>query len=310
LLNLYNSIDGEGTGPPTGATEESLNPHLMDPGVDEVFTYYWSSHDWTPNFDNLYRPDITGTTEIVDLRQWQLFFDVFDDAGATEEDSGVVTMSYAEVRTIERPADTTGTEMTDFTSSNNWAIDTQFQTANVDVIEDLPSAGLVTFSDDGPINGTEPTYLVYQRPDTLSWGTDSIARVSAWISCPTTTDRDQFHRFRIRHQGDFLMISQVFQVRQNFADQGNPMSPIARDGNDALNTKYETYIHMRGGPSSFLSGNGVDAFLMSLDQLHNVANLSGGTQDQAAAAGATRTTVHKVLQEMLPVSAFAAGESN
>lgn len=294
ILNLYNSIN-EGA----GSTPQTLNPHLPDPGTDEVFSFYWSSHDWTPNFDNLYLPEV-GTG--VDARTWSLFFDLFDNDATS--DAGTVTMSYVEVRTIERPADTAGTEITDLTAGNGFAnVDS---TANVTVTPNSPSAGMVTFADAGPIGGTGDTYLIWEKGDALAWN-DGIARVTAWVSCPTTADRNNFHRFRLRHQHNFLAIAQVFQVRQNFSGNGNPMSPVARDGNASLSTPYETYIHMRGGASAFLAGAGADQFLMSLDQLHNTSNLGGG--ENAAAVGATNTTVHRVLQELLPVGQFSGGEN-
>jgi len=310
ILNLYNSIDGP---VPSGATEETLNPQLPDPGTDAVFTYYWSSHDWTPNFSELYQPTL-GTG--VDARTFSLFIDLFDDDPASvasgQEDTGVVTMKYVEVRTIERPATIAGTEITDLTSGNGFGVGESgaLQTANVSVTENSPSAGMITFSDAGPIGGTGDTYLVWEKQDVLQWQGGVIARVTAWVSCPTTADRTNFHRFRIRHQHNFLAIAQVFQVRQNFADQGNPMAPIARDdAGYSEPTHYETYIHMRGGPSAFLTSAGADQFLMSLDQLHNTSNLAAGGNNAAAAAGATQTTVHKVLQELLPIGQFSAGEN-
>jgi hypothetical protein len=304
LINVINSIDGTGQG-------ADYNPHLPDAATDTVFTFYWSANSETPNFSELYQPTL-GTG--FDARTWGIFFDLFDEVEG-EEDVGTITLKNIEVRDVPRPNDLSSgdsgySEITDLTASGGFATNPSYSTENVTVAGGSPSGTMITFTDNGPLTGDGPTYLVWEKQDALTWTADVVARISADISCPTTADRGNFKRFRVRHQHEFLAISQVFQVRQNFASNGNPQSPIARDGNDALCTRYETYLGMYGGPSTFITTNDYDDFLVSVDQLHNLANADGsGSGDDLAARGVTHTTVHKLVYEMLPISEFAAGEN-
>jgi hypothetical protein len=277
-IQLQNSIES------VNNTDVTANPHLPASGVSRVYPLYWSMNDQAPNVANL--ANVAG---VGDQNNWSAFFDILD---ADNAKSGMWTLSAFDVLTMARPNDQTAdTTITDFAtgfvaSTGSTGTQPTFATSAV--------GG--TFTDPGTTvtDAAQGNYMLRERANTIAWTAGKLLRIKANVSCPTTANRNNFHRFRVRHRVFFGNIAQEFFVNNNsgFSSVGYPYLPIARDGNDALSTRYDIYLPAYGGPTALLTTNGGGSFALGLDQLHHVS-------DAGVKANATATTVHRVTYEAL-----------
>jgi hypothetical protein len=134
------------------------------------------------------------------------------------------------------------------------------------------------------LNNGPDNFMAWQRLNTAPWLAGKVIRVAAQISCPTTTDRANFHTTRIRHGITSNNIIQTMFINQsNLGAFGNPGMPPAR--NDAGYTgpmTYETYVPSFGGPTPYMLSNFPQfaSWALSLDEVHGrgTANANLATQ--------------------------------
>ena len=297
-----------------------VDPVMPAVGSSKDYNIFWEPHTgkmgsqmWN-NVESVNLPNFLGTGEDVDGRTWRAYFDVMDAdvaAGLTEHE-GLWHLDDYVVGSIARPASLTAGaptslryELNDLTSGNAFSIPAGGQGGGtlISVTDNSPAAGNITLDDNGA-HPTDSTYLLWERLTIvdgdfeLSWQADKIVRVTAWMSCPTTQDRADFHTTRIRNGVFYNNIISVCAIRQDnqlvAGNIGNPGMPVARDGDATKMTPYEVYLPTFGGPSAdivttFSEGR---LWLTAIDQV--AAAGSAGV-----AANPTEVTVHKMLFEIL-----------
>jgi len=277
--------------------DAEINPFIPDPNTDKVYSLYWGPNSWAPLFNNMV-VNVAGT--IFDTRSYSLAFDIIDES-ATQQ--GTWKLSYVDVGVTDRPATTSyALTMSDLTTDSSWA-PVQFENAgntSMNLLNDSPATGMVTFDDPGvdltPPGNDPPNWLIVVYNNTRDW-TNTIYRVTARLSYPTQTDRNNAHRFRVRHNTTISQLIHEFWLNQNLKAQGNPMLPIVSGGSGTVYTPYEVYVNGYGGATAALQGYSFHKWLLALDQLHHLA---GSGQEELA----TRTSVHAVLYESLGALAF------
>jgi hypothetical protein len=281
-------------------TDPNANPQLPALNTPRIYPVYWSSHDWTPNFNQLYIP-----ASNIDARTWALFFDVHDvnQQVGLPDDFGMWSLSSVEVLCIDRPPTTTlEHNLTNLTSTGSWGLASESPNSagNVQITQNSPAAGQITFTDPGGGTVAPAQFLMwgYARAANVglyTWDT-KLRRATIFMACPTTTNRNNFHRVRFRHLTFGENVFQEFYVRQQFSAQGNPVAPIAQDGNAALATHYEAYVAPYGQATALLTSVGWHRIAPVIDQLYNIP---GQTQ-----ASATSTVVQKVTYEAFDEPTF------
>jgi len=269
------------------ATIDAHNPQIPAANTPRLYPVFWSSNDQTPNFNNLANVTQLGG---ADMRNWSAFFDMLD---ADNTQQGTWTLSDFDVVTIPRPADqATAANITDFSNANSWTTE-----ANQGAVTFTATAGQpLQFADSGGAGATNPAtaqFLLRSRNNTVNWAAGTLVRTKAYVACPTTTDRNQFHRFRVRHRAFFGNMAHEFFLRNNsavFSQVGYPILPVV---STSAATAYEIYVPTNGGASAELIALGGGAFQLGIDQLHLVDDT--GVKDLA-----TNTTVRQVTEELLP----------
>lgn len=283
------------------SADPNANPQLPALNTQRIYPVYWSSHDWTPNFNNLFIPAIS-----VDARTWALFFDVLDANQQTgfPDDFGLWSLSNVEVLTIDRPATKSlDLNLTDLGTPGSWGLssDSPNSVGGVTIAQNTPAAGQIRFTDPGTAATVAPQqYLLwgYARGTNVglyNWD-NKLRRATIYMACPTTADRNNFHRLRFRHVtfGEFWF--QEFYVRQQFLAQGNPMAPISQQASPGQYTRYESYVAPYGQATALITSIGWHKISPVIDQLYN---LPGQTNNLA-----TATIVQKVTYESFDEPTF------
>jgi len=295
----------------------NVDSQLPDLGSTKNYDFFWSSMADTPNFQNLYLPGLG-----VDARTWMPFFDLLDfDAGSGTEDEGLWQMQsfvaggipYPSTLSLSSPA-SLRFELTNLVTG----FSVNGSTSNMSVLTNNPSTGLITFNDLGllPLGGNTfaDTYIQWQRENTVDWYAGKLVRAKVWLSCPSNSDRLNYHWTRIRHSIGGGNIITAFSIVQNLqALCGNPGMPISRqDPNynppNLGPTVYDVYVSSLGGPpAAYFQTTPIDftiyrPWALALDQIHN----RGGQDNNFAvnpatgpALNPTHVTVHKILYEVL-----------
>jgi hypothetical protein len=281
---IYSQNDG------TATTADQVNPQIPGAGEARDYRFYWSPV--APE------TDAVANAGGLDWRRWRLFFDIVDANAATgTQDAGTWKVNYVEVGYVNRPADiapvagsSTNFRITDLTATNGWSLDTGFS-KNSSVNQNSPAAGQITFNINAA-SANASTCAIWQRLTTAPWIAGKVLRVTARLSCPTTTHRTNFAMARVRHQGILPWVAQVFTIRREpgFA----PLAPAApylpqTIANAPTGTPYECYMPSYGGPNAFIAGlaNG-SYFIVGLDHVL-----------QSTADPALQWTVHELLYETL-----------
>ena len=269
---------------------------------------YWSPNSWAPEYDALH---IQIAGEVIEARNYLMYFDVID-LGASQ--AGTWRMNFMEVGAVDRPpTQTADVEITDLTAGGPFTRTSQVNLANnsVTLDEDEPANGMITFEDPGvdltPPGADPPNFLLLDYADVVSWD-NTVYRVTTRLSCPTATDRANFHRFRIRNSTTIAQIVHEFWINQNLKGinpdrpTGNPAMPVVSDGDPDVYTPYEQYVMGFGGATATLEnvfGADWSSWNLGLDQICYTQTGSGGQEELA-----TNTSVHAVLYETLGPPAF------
>jgi hypothetical protein len=282
-------------------TDPNANPQIPALNTMRIYPVYWSSHDWTPNFDNLNIPGLG-----IDARTFALFFDVHDVNQQTglPDDNGLWSLSNVEVLTIDRPpTETLEINLTDLTSAGSWGLanESPNSAGGVTIVQNTPSAGQIRFNDPGNASTVAPQQFLmwgYARAANVglfNWD-GKLRRATIYMACPTTTDRNNFHRVRFRHLtfGEFWF--QEFYVRQQFLAQGNPMAPVSQQASPGQYTRYESYVAPYGMATALITSVGWHKIAPVIDQLYN---LPGQTNNLV-----TNTIIQKVTYEVFDEPTF------
>lgn len=249
-----------------------LQTHLPDVGTAVDYNMYWSPGADLPQAASL--ADFDTGQGIVDLDGWHVFFDIVD---LSNTDSGEWRMTNLEVVTFERPAtDPTATPITNFTT---WV------PTNVGGATATVSATSAVFA--GPATGTTTAYALLDKANVATWEAGKVLRVTAKLSTPNTTARDNLHQIRFRSGSAGPMVVQEFQIRRrsDIAPVAGALTPAATP---ATPTTYETYVPMYGGPAAALVTAGFDKYGFALDEIGDITSTA-----------ATTWTCHEVLFEVL-----------
>jgi hypothetical protein len=272
-------------------TDPNANPQLPAINTQRIYPVYWSSHDWTPNFSQLLIPGLG-----IDARTFALFFDVHDvNQSGVPDDNGLWSLSNVEVLTIDRPATKAlDINLTNLTSVGSWGLANESpNSAGGVTINQNTATGTITFADPGGGTVAPAQFLMWGYARAANVGLyvwdNKLRRATMYMACPTTTDRNNFHRVRFRHLtfGEFWF--QEFYIRQQFSAQGNPMAPISQQASPGQFTRYEAYVAPYGQATALITSVGWHKIAPVIDQLYNIP---GQTQ-----ASATNTIVQKVTYE-------------
>jgi hypothetical protein len=289
MYSAVNSVDSS-VFTPAGLTDAQANTQLPDSGVMRYFPVYWESFENTTNWDSTHMtaPSIDPA---IDARTWFAFFDVMNDSA---NDAGTWTMSDFYVVTTPMP-DFGAAEMeyTDFTAAGNWSLSTQNGTSIIKT-DNQPAAGMIRFTDSGA--AAPYWYLWTNTVDKIAWQKGKVIRLSFYLSCPTATDRENFHRFRGRLNEVLQNVTSELFVRRALSHSPfmEPGCPPVYSGNPADLTetmRYSGYTPSYGGPSAELSAvpGGFDQFVLSFDALHNNADT------EPASSSPTAYSLHKAV---------------
>jgi hypothetical protein len=252
--------------------------NVQTPALGSTATYksVWSANEGSPDFAKL---DHSATIAGLDMRGYNLFFDVFD-VGAAQ--GGTWTLSNVDVVTTPRPADTTAavTE-TDFRSSNGWTLDASAFTT---ITAAWDGTGKMTITDTGTPRaaGTFP-YRLWSKAISraaVAWDSNQLLRFKMSVQVPNVSDRAGFHWLRLRQKTRF------YNVNHETSIQGG-------DGNIVIQTiggypfvptttayVYESYMSSQVSDANFdwapiRAVNG-DEYTMFLDTV-GLAPRPGGT---------------------------------
>jgi len=301
-LQVLSATDDRGVGDPEYTNVNRYLPAMNGPQQD--FNVFFASLGNTPYFSQL----VVGT---VDARTWAAYFDVVDKD--SEGDSGKWQLDDYQIGHIRRPPDmvtptSTITDMTIATGgfynagSDAWSMVQLMQ--NMD--GPTPAPGKVTFYDPGR-NPADPnggfTFYLLQKADAARWEANKLVRCTVSLSCPTDTDRDNFHKFRIRHNQNWGCMVNTFTINRVYAAYHNPGCPISEQDLtyvDVGPTAYEVYLSPFGGPGGTLltEDPGLQYYrnwVLGLDALASLNDPDGGDRDLKT----TNIVVHKVLYELL-----------
>jgi hypothetical protein len=282
------------------STDPTANPQLPALNTQRIYPVYWASHDLTPNFNNLLIP-----ASSIDARTWALFFDVHDvnQVSPTPDRNGLWSLSNVEVLTIDRPA-TKALEfnLTNLTAGGSWGLSIDpINSAGGVTINQNTATGTITFADPGGSASIAPAqFLLWSYARAVNVGLftwdGKLRRASLYMACPTTADRNNFHRVRLRHMtfGEFWF--QEFYVRQQFLAQGNPMAPISQQASPGQFTRYESYVAPYGQATALITSVGFHKISPVIDQLYNVP---GQTNNLA-----TNTIIQKLTYEVFDEPTF------
>jgi hypothetical protein len=277
--------------PNAGANPEQINPQVPAQGVQQNFTTCWSANSGSPGFGDLLW-DTGGPLGVVDLRGWNCFYDVFDNQ---DSQAGTWYMDHLLVETIPTPAAVTPAyTATDFTG---WPVQKNATGAQM-TQTDLPGGG-VTFNDPG-ISGADRNYYLILDPTGITWAANQTLRVNVELSCPTASDRTNFHRFRLRTYSGYYHVSQEWILA---GDDGGLLDEVGMASMPPVGSTYtySTYVQPNGGPTPELAGiAGATDMTVALDQLHRVIQADGAAQQTHTLA--TATTVHEVSIELLNIA--------
>lgn len=255
------------------ADDAGNNPHLPDANTATVFEVLLGQNNAGPNFSNL---DDTGGATGADLRNYVAYFETFDQnrGGGIQERAGTWTLTNFDVVTIDRPGNVSPTlTITDFRTSNGF-LDIEPSGGNV-ITATRGASNEVTFNDAGQANNTNPVdgdFYLLSRNNTIGWTAGNLIRCTVDLECPTQTARDNFHRFRVRHNVILNQVSQEYFLihstvggEARFGDPGLP-------GVSPNTTEYDVYVPHQGGATAFLTGLGINAdqWQFNLDALNNV----------------------------------------
>lgn len=281
--------------------DPTANPQIPNSGVQRIYPVYWSSHDWTTNFNRLLIPAAS-----IDARTWAVFFDVHDanQQAGLADDSGSWELNSLEVLSADRPpTQAPAINLTDLGTTGSWGLanESPNSAGGVTVAQNTPAAGQITFTDPGSAATAAPAqYLMwgYARNTNVGLYTwdNQLRRATIELSCPTTTHRNNFHRVRFRHLTFAENVFQEMYIRQQFLSEGNPMAPPARDAGGKQFDRYEQYVAPYGGSTALLQLVGWHLISPVVDQLYNIP---GETN-----ALATQTTVHRVYYETFAEPTF------
>lgn len=280
---LYSQTFGDAT-----AGADAYNPHLPAVGASNTYNVVWSANSQLPEYDTLNNwQNVTG----LDLRTFRVFFDAldFNAAPATNpEDSGTWRLTNLVVGTVDRPATMapnpgTSFSIVDFTAANGWASEGGSTTPAVTV---TAAANQVQFA----AAAGSGAYALWRKLGVIAWEAGKIVRVTAKLSVPTQTSRDNFAQARIRHQTLGPWVAQVFSVRRS-TDAGTvePLMPAV-----GTQTPYELYVPSYGGPNAAIItlggafGQDFSKWVVALDHVPN-----------AASDGATTWICHELIYELL-----------
>lgn len=282
-------------------TDPNANPQLPALNTQRIYPVYWSSHDWTPNFNNLFIP-LSG----IDARTFALFFDVHDVNQQTglPDDNGLWSLTNVEVLTIDRPATKAlESNLTNLTAGGSWGLSIDpVNSAGGVTINQNTATGTITFAvPAGASTSVAPAQFLlwgYARAANVglyNWD-GKLRRASLYMACPTTADRNNFHRVRLRHMtfGEFWF--QEFYVRQQFLAQGNPIVPVSQQASPGQFTRYESYVAPYGQATALITSVGWHKISPVIDQLYNIP---GQTNNLA-----TNTIVQKMTFESFDEPTF------
>jgi len=275
---------------------------------------YFSSLAGTPHWDTQLHP--FGTQ--IDARTWAAYFDMldFDSAGADkggkwELQDFVVGSILAPVASPDAPQSARFT-ISDLTSGNTFSSEGTDGSGLVSVAENVPSAGKITFVDGGRTPAGGGTYALWQQTGpnagghgTVQWEANKLVRATVYLSCPTTADRDNFHKFRVRHYIGYLNMISTFIITATpiLAPEAtflNPGAPESEEVAPGVQTPYEVYLSPLGGPAGALLTNpSFDAYRRWSLALDELAADPGTDGANAREMNPTNVVVHKVLYEML-----------
>jgi hypothetical protein len=293
----YGAIQGAGNQAIVNATTPLVagsalyNPQVPAQGVQQNFSVCWSAHSDSPFFDDLLWDTGSG---VYDLRGWNCFYDMFDNQ---DTQAGTWYMDHILVETIPAPAAVTpGFSATDFSAWTQQADTANPVDSTIDV--SFPGGGGVTFTDPGTTTALRNFFLLSQDTG-LDWQADTTMRVNVELSCPTASDRTNFHRFRVRTYSPYWHVSQEWFLQ---SDDGGTLSYIGTMPTFppvGSTYTYSTYVAPLGGPTPELVTAGAVDITVAIDQLHNVLR-----QGEAGATSglATATTVHSLSVELLNIA--------
>jgi hypothetical protein len=303
--NLGGSYDGN------SANDAAMNPQLPDANTPTVFEVLLGQNSDGDNFANL--DDTSGPTG-ADLRNYVAYFEIFDQNRGIQERAGTWTLTNFDVVTIDEPGAVTPTlTITDFRTSNGF-IDIEPTTGGNVITATRGSSNEVTFNDAGQANDTDPVegdFYLLSRNNTIGWTSGNLIRCSVTMACPTQTARDNFHRFRIRHNVVLNQLSQeYFLIHSTVGGEarfGDPGLPTASPGT----TTYDVYVPHYGGETAFLDAidpnllGGQDAGLwqFNLDMLNNVGepgNPAEVTSNLPTSLTITQATFETLSASIIP----------
>ena len=302
IQGAINQVTSNATTPMPGVAdgdEATMNPQIPAQGVQQNFTTCWSAHDDSPNFDDLLWD--TGTVGVVDFRGWNCFYDVFD---AEDTQAGTWFCDTLLVETIPTPAAVMPVaSLTDF---SGWDVD------DGDGSMTVTHGGGVTFNDPGATGSVRNYFLLYADTG-VDWEAGKTLRINAELSCPTASDRENWHRFRIRPYTGFWHVSQEWFLQTDdglnhgtiWADGdigGDPVLPTIPPVGSTYT--YSVYVCPNGGPTPELQALNATYhttdITVALDQLHNAGR--GDGDPGVTHTLATKTTVHSLTIEQLNIA--------
>jgi len=275
--------------------QDAVDSQLPDLGATRDYSIFWAPQTDKPNMDQLIVP-----AQSIDARTWQNYFDLADENTGGTENAGEWRLESWTVVTRARPADlqasdTARFDLTNLTSNNGFATELVSGTAVPAPAENTPAAGEITFTNNGTTAADQ--YRTWLKFNTAPWEAGKLIRATASMSCPTETDRSNFHLTRVRHAIGFNNLFALLYIQGGRGFTGEPGVPVARtDASYTANgpSAYEMYVAAYGGPAGELLNPGQENlrnWALGLDQV--------ATSGAANSANTTQVTVHDVLYEIL-----------
>lgn len=238
---------------PFGSTTppDSYNPQIPDVGSTMDYTMFWSPMADLPGMADL--ADVTG----VDARRFRVFFDVVDvdQADPDFDDSGTWELTLLEVGTLMRPAASSPTTITDFSTGNGWS---NGGSNNVTV---TGTTSEVTFEVGAASASTDATFALWTKADVADWTAGTMIHAQVTLAAADETSRTNFGVARLRHQTVGGNVGQLLQITPNALSAGSQIPAVA-------GSVYETFVPAAGGPSADLIAASLDSWIVAIDAIN------------------------------------------
>jgi hypothetical protein len=281
-------------------SSQTANSQWPDQNTPRVYRQYFANNPG-PSEASLDLGDGTGVVNGWggDLRNFNGFWDILNK---NANGVGELTMSYFEVVTMPRPADSTKT-------AHDPETDFVLDQVNSETLKatGVQSAGTLALTIPASTAGGTVPWILYSEFDAVQMTPDTLVRVQVELSCPQTSDRDNFKQFRVRFNAPFFQQDQLYYIQQYdpalAAVVGYPSLPPSQQASPGATATYDVYMPVYMTDTTDLQGINpsgpadlADYFYLGLDYV--------GNPNAAAMTTASTVTVHSVTSEVLSMPAL------